>query len=93
MFVLLIILSIILIQPKKVDDYFIEQKNNIIEIKNKVQDSIKYRINEKEIDKIVNSQKKLVEDFFMRRAEESENIHKKIQKFAKFRNRNKKRNG
>ena len=63
---------------KKVDDYFIAQKNNIIELKNKVQDSIKYKINEKEIDKIVNSQKKLVEDFFSRRAEESEIFIKKF---------------
>jgi len=63
---------------KKVDDYFLVQKNNIIELKNKVQDSIKYKINEKEIDKIVNSQKKLVEDFFTRRAEESEIFIKKF---------------
>ena len=52
---------------KKVDDYFIQQKNNIIDLRNKVQDSIKYKINQKEIDKVINSQKKLVEDFFSRR--------------------------
>ena len=42
---------------KKVDDYFLAQKNNIIELKNKVKDSTKYKINEKEIDKIVSNQK------------------------------------
>jgi len=63
---------------KKVDDYFMAQKNNIIELKNKVQDSIKYKVNEKEIDKIVNTQKKLIEDFFSRRAEESEIFIKKF---------------
>ena len=63
---------------KKVDEYFISQKNNIIDLNNKIQDSIKYKINEKEIDKIINSQKKLVEDFFTRRAEESEIFLKKF---------------
>ena len=65
---------------KKVDEYFISQKNNIIDLNNKIQDSIKYKINEKEIDKIINSQKKLVEDFFTRRAEESEIFLKKFKK-------------
>ena len=37
---------------KKVDEYFIAQKNNIVDLNNKIQDSIKYKINEKEIDKI-----------------------------------------
>ena len=63
---------------KKVDDYFITQKNNIIELRNKVKDSLKYKVNEKEIDKIVNSQKKLIENFFARRSEESQLIIKKI---------------
>ena len=63
---------------KKVDDYFIQQKNNIIDLRNKVQDSIKYKINQKEIDKIINSQKKLVEDFFARRGEEWQLFIKKL---------------
>ena len=63
---------------KKVDEFFIAQKNNIIELNNKIQDSIKYKINEKEIDKIINSQKKLVEDFFKRKAEQTEIFLKKI---------------
>ena len=63
---------------KKVDDYFITQKNNIIELRNKVQDSLKYKINQKEIDKIINSQKKLIENFFTRRAEEWQLYIKKL---------------
>ena len=63
---------------KKVDEFFMAQKNNIIELNNKIQDSIKYKINEKEIDKIINSQKKLVEDFFKRKAEQTEIFLKKI---------------
>ena len=63
---------------KKVDDYFIQQKNNIIDLRNKVQHSIKYKINQKEIDKIINSQKKLVEDFFARRGEEWQLFIKKL---------------
>ena len=63
---------------KKVDDYFIQQKNNIIDLRNKVQDSIKYKINQKEIDKVINSQKKLVEDFFARRGEEWQLFIKKL---------------
>ena len=57
---------------KKVEDYFIAQKNHIVELNNKIQESIKYKINEKEIDKIVASQKKIIEDFFLRRKEEIE---------------------
>ena len=64
---------------KKVDEYFIAQKNNIVELNSKIQDSIKYKINEKEIDKIINSQKKLVEDYFSRKGEETEIILKKFQ--------------
>ena len=52
---------------KKVDDYFISQKNAIVELNHKIKDSIKYKINEKEIDKIVDTQKKIVENFFLRR--------------------------
>ena len=63
---------------KKVDEYFIAQKNNIVDLNNKIQDSIKYKINEKEIDKIINSQKKLVEDFFARKAEETDIFLKKL---------------
>ena len=63
---------------KKVDEFFMAQKNNIIELNNKIQDSIKYKINEKEIDKIINSQKKLVEDFFSRKAEQTDIFLKKI---------------
>ena len=57
---------------KRVDDYFISKKNHIVELDNKIQESIKYKINEKEIDKIVVSQKKVIEDFFLRRKEEIE---------------------
>ena len=64
---------------KKVDEYFIAQKNNIVELNSKIQDSIKYKINEKEIDKIINSQKKLVEDYFSRKGEETDIILKKFQ--------------
>ena len=63
---------------KKVDEYFISQKNSIIDLRNKIKDSSKFKVNEKEIDKIVNSQKKIVEDFFSRRAEQSEIFIKKI---------------
>ena len=63
---------------KKVDEYFIAQKNNIVDLNNKIQDSIKYKINEKEIDKVINSQKKLVEDFFARKAEETDIFLKKL---------------
>ena len=63
---------------KKVDEYFISQKNSIIDLRNKIKDSSKFKVNEKEIDKIVNSQKKIVEDFFSRRAEQSEIFVKKI---------------
>ena len=69
---------------KKVDEYFISQKNNIVELKNKVQDSVKYKINEKEIDKIINSQKKLIEDFFSRRAEEYDLFIKKLDNLQKL---------
>lgn len=68
---------------KKVEDYFIAQKNHIVELNNKIQESIKYKINEKEIDKIVASQKKIIEDFFLRRKEEIE-VSKKIRKCTKF---------
>ena len=71
---------------KKVDDYFLAQKNNIIELKNKVKDSTKYKINEKEIDKIVSNQKKLVEDFFSRRAEESQIFIKKFENLQNIEN-------
>jgi len=62
---------------KKVKDYFIAQKNQIMELKKEIQESIKYKINEKEIDKIVASQKKIIEDFFLRRKEEIEVSKKK----------------
>ena len=55
---------------KKVEDYLLSQKNHIVDLNDKIQESIKYKINEKEIDKIVLSQKKIIEDFFSRRKEE-----------------------
>ena len=69
---------------KRVDDYFISQKNHIVELNNKIQESIKYKINEKEIDKIVVSQKKVIEDFFLRRKEEIEVSKKKLENVLNF---------
>ena len=69
---------------KKVEDYFLSQKNHIVDLNNKIQDSIKYKINEKEIDKIVASQKKIIEDFFKRRKEEIELSKKKLENVLNF---------
>ena len=69
---------------KKVEDYFLSQKNHIVDLNNKIQDSIKYKINEKEIDKIVVSQKKIIEDFFIRRKEEIELSKKKLENVLNF---------
>jgi len=74
----------IALAKKKVEDYFISQKNHIVELNNKIQESIKYKINEKEIDKIVDSQKKIIEDFFLRRKEEIEVSKKKLENVLNF---------
>ena len=55
---------------KKVEDYLLSQKNLIVDLNDKIKESIKYKINEKEIDKIVLEQKKIIEDFFQRRKDE-----------------------
>ena len=44
---------------KKVEDYLLSQNNLIVNLNDKIKESIKYKINEKEIDKIVDSQKKI----------------------------------
>ena len=69
---------------KKVDEFFISQKNHIVELNNQIQESIKYKINEKEIDKIVNSQKKIIEDFFLRRKDEIDISKKKLENVLNF---------
>ena len=69
---------------RKVEDYFLSQKNHIVELNNKIQESIRYKINEKEIDKIVDSQKKVIEDFFQRRKEEIEVSKKKLENVLNF---------
>ena len=73
---------ILILQKKKVDEYFISLKNHIVELNNQIQESIKYKLNESEIDKIVLSQKKLKEDFFLRRKEEIDVGKKKIRKYS-----------
>ena len=69
---------------KKVEDYFLSQKNHITELNNKIQESIKYKINEKEIDKIVLEQKKIIEDFFQRRKDEIDITKKKLENILNF---------
>ena len=69
---------------KKVDEFFMSQKNHIVELNNKIQDSIRYKINEKEIDKIVDSQKKVINDFFQGRKEEIELSQKKLDNILNF---------
>ena len=70
----------------KVEDYFRSQKNHINELNSKIQESIKYKINEKKIDKIVSSQKKIVQDFFLRRKDEIEITKKKLENILNFEN-------
>ena len=69
---------------KKVDDFFLSQKNLIVNLNDKIKESIKYKINEKEIDKIVDSQKKIVENFFTRRKEDIDVCKKKLENVLNF---------
>ena len=64
---------------QKIQDFLKFQKELIIHLDIKIQELIKYKINEKEIDSILISQQELIQKFFSRRREEIEIIKKKLE--------------
>ena len=64
---------------QKIQDFLKFQKDLIVQLNFKIQELIKYKINEKEIDTILISQQDLIQKFFSRRKEEIEIIKKKLE--------------
>jgi len=64
---------------QKIQNFFKIQKDLIAQLSFKIQELIKYKINEKEIDTILISQQELIQKFFSRRKEEIEIIKKKLE--------------
>jgi hypothetical protein len=64
---------------QKIQDFLKFQKDLIVQLNIKIQELIKYKINEKEIDTILISQQELIQKFFSRRKEEIEVIKKKLE--------------